>query len=67
MLGKWIYFSIYLKSIYIINVTGKNYLVETEDVKKEARDDVRKGKFGNFSIYIFIFYEIILMVMRKLL
>ena len=48
MLGKWIYFSIYLKSIYIINVTGKNFLVETEDVKKEARDDVRKGKFGNF-------------------
>ena len=67
MLGKWIYFSIYLKSISIINITGKNFLVETEDVKKEARDDVRKGKFGNFSIYIFIFYEIILMVMRKLL
>ena len=48
MLGKWIYFSIYIKSISIINVTGKNFLVETEDVKNEARDDVREGKFGNF-------------------
>ena len=48
MLGKWIYFSIYIKSISFINVTGKNFLLETEDVKEEARDDVRKDKFGNF-------------------